>query len=401
MARFIAFPKHDNVILSLDLTEVRFSSKAREGQINRLSTLRLEAGQSTEIVDAAREFGLNRVAGPGSGAPITGVTVLEGQPSSLTQLQTRCPNYELIEDAPLTLVRPTNMSATTPSIDTWHLDAIQLTSARQFGFSGTGMGVGVAVLDTGIEEVNEIMGRVVNAFRLDPATGNAVQITTYDTHGHGTHVAGLVAGSTVGVAPKADLMNFIMIPHGHGNISDFIFAIEFVATRPEISILNMSAGIHGFTGAMSPAISAILAVGILPVIAIGNEGPNTSRSPGNYSNVLSIGASTRNNSVAYFSGGGTMNVNNQIYTVPEMVAPGQDVTSCVVDGNYQSWSGTSMATPIVSGLAALIIEQNPMITEPNLRSEIMSALQTLPGIPADRQGNGLAQLPQYLWPQVT
>jgi len=129
-------------------------------------------------------------------------------------------------------------------------------------------------------------------------------------------VSGLVAGTNVGVAPEAELMNFIMIPNARGNISDFIFAFEFIATRPEISIMNMSAGIPGFHNGMKGAVATLLAVGVLPVVAIGNERKNTSRSPGNYTEVLSIGASTKQDKIANFSGGGTMVVNNQSYKFP-------------------------------------------------------------------------------------
>ena len=129
-----------------------------------------------------------------------------------------------------------------------------------------------------------------------------------------------------------ELTNITMIPKGIGRLSDFVSAIEFVASDPEISILNMSAGIPGYHDGMRVAVEAIVQTGVLPVIAVGNEGRNTSRSPGNYREVLS----------------------------------------------------------------ALIIERHPTITGADLQAELLGAVRKLPGVPAARQGEGLAQLPGAL-----
>ena len=106
-----------------------------------------------------------------------------------------------------------------------------------------------------------------------------------------------------------------------------------------------------------------------------------------------MGASTKDSRIAGFSGGGTMVVDHQSYEVPDLVAPGDGITSCVMDGGYESWNGTSMATPLVSGLAALIIERHPTITVMDLQAELLGAVGEIPGVPVARQGEGLAQLP--------
>ncbi|XYD11673.1 S8/S53 family peptidase [Methylobacterium sp. NMS12] len=254
----------------------------------------------------------------------------------------------------------------------------------------------VGVCDTGIEEVDELQGRIRGAYRID-RTLNRVEPTerSRDTQGHGTHVAGLICGATVGVAPAAQVENIIMIPGGSGNLSDFILAIEHVAQQPHISVLNMSAGIPGYNGEMQPALDALRRVGVLSVIAIGNEGRNTSRSPGNYRSVLSVGASNEAGHVAAFSGGGQMMVDGMTYAVPDCVAPGEQVTSCVMDGGFEAWDGTSMATPVVSGLAALLIERDPSITIAELEDQILSACIKLEA-PEARQGAGLVQYPASL-----
>ena len=391
MPRFIAVPINDVSRSVLSLAAVRFDKEARTSQINRLRRAR---------TDEARR---SKVPGKGSvgGAMIdrsfelalTGIHLIDTDTAHLERLSEALPDHEIVEDEPLSLIDPTRDEHKDESeLDLWHLDAIGLTAARAAGFRNKGTGVGVAVLDTGIAEVPEIGGRVKGSYRLDP-TGSWTSVPTHDTEGHGTHVAGLVAGSRVGVAPGVKLTNVIMIPKGRGMLSDFVSALEFVAGNPEISILNMSAGIPGYRPGMRSAVEAVMRTGVLPVIAIGNDGRNTSRSPGNYREVLSVGASTKDDWVASFSGGGTMVVDHQSYAIPDLVAPGDKVTSCVMGGGYESWSGTSMATAVVSGLAALIIERYPTITGADLQDELLRAARKLPGVAVTRQGEGLAQLP--------
>ena len=89
--------------------------------------------------------------------------------------------------------------------------------------------------------------------------------------------------------------------------------------------------------------------------------------------------------------------NSQSYDVPDLVAPGADVTSCVMGGGYEAWNGTSMATPLVSGVAALIVEKFPNISLADLTDEILSAAVKLPSAPDIRQGRGLLQFPRHIW----
>ncbi|WP_425074781.1 S8 family peptidase [Sagittula sp. S175] len=401
MARYLAIPRYDPVLGTLSMVEVALTPEARGAQVSRV----IEARRQTRGGGLPRRMlrSAKVVAHPEDTLPVTGAMVLElDDPSEVASLRASLPDYEVHEDLPLSLIRPVKASegVTEGPPDTWHLDAIALAAARATGFVGAGEGVGVAVLDTGVAEVEEIAGRVVSSFRLDPETQQPVACPTEDTEGHGTHVAGLVAGRTVGVAPGADLMNYIMLPGALGYISDFIYAIDFVAQRPEIAILNMSAGIPGYNGAMKQAIGMVRRMGVLPVVAIGNEGANLTRSPGNYADVLSVGAATREATVASFSGGGAMVADAQSYDVPDLVGPGKGVTSCVMGGGYEAWNGSSMATPIVSGVAALILERHPTMALSDLVEAVMSVLKPLADVPPARQGGGMVQLPPELWQLV-
>ena len=187
------------------------------------------------------------------------------------------------------------------------------------------------------------------------------------------------------------LINGVLIPGGYGMLSNFVLAIEWVASQPEIQVVNISAGIPGYIADWEEVIDDLLAVGVLPVCAVGNEGRDRSRSPGNYRSVLSVGASDRNSRVASFSGGGTLEVNNHSYTVPDLVAPGKQVYSAVVQGGYEAWDGTSMATPIVTGVASLLLEKNPLIDVLELKDELISMCRDL-SQQRDRQGAVLIQI---------
>ena len=400
MTRFLAIPKEDHTITMLNVAQVRFAKSDREAQISRLRAVRSNTRTESwaNLQDSLNDGVLrNHVE-----LELVGIHLIDADEVHLQEIADALPDYHLFEDERFTLIEPSK-SETEPNetnLDLWHLKAIGIADAREAGFGGSGKGVGVAVLDTGIEEVQEIEGKVKASYSLDPANDTWNAEESRDTHGHGTHVAGLIAGSTVGVAPAVELTNVIMLPGGTGNLSDFISAIELIAGNPEISILNLSAGILGYRDGMRSAVAAVLRAGVLPVVAIGNEGRNTSRSPGNYREVISVGAINKAEKVANFSGGGSMVVESQSYPIPDLVAPGEEVTSCVMGSGYESWNGTSMATPIVSGLAALILERHPTISGPDLQGELLESVRRLPDIAETRQGEGLAQLGDRLWRQV-
>jgi subtilisin family serine protease len=277
------------------------------------------------------------------------------------------------------------------------LDAIGLTKARAAGFEGSGAGVIVAVLDTGIDATHpELEGSVDKAYTFDVPQWEATPMTpSQDTDGHGTHVAGLICGKKVGIAPRAKVLNGVMLPGGHGSIAEMVLALEWVGAQPEVQIVNVSAGIPGYMAEMREIVADLAAAGVLVVCATGNEGRNRTRSPGNYIEPISVGATNRKNQVAGFSSGGTLIADNHQYTVPDLVAPGDDVYSSVMGGGYEAWDGTSMATPIVSGMATLVLEKYPDITLADLAEELLSTCEDL-GLPADRQGAGLVQVQTVL-----
>lgn len=396
--RYIVRPSSFHAISAARLGSTTLTARSRAKQLSILGQLRAEDPATQALALWLDEAGdkVRRLSKDHPSKHATGTMVMEMEPNEAEQLRHEVENVTVVQDQPLELIHPHRANAMSKVLDPnrlWHLDEIGLNAARKSGFHGTGVGVTVAVLDTGIEaNHSEFAGKSISMVTFDVDSWQTqTSQQSIDTSGHGTHVAGLVAGRTVGVAPGATLINGMMIPNDRGLLSDFVLALEWAASQPEIAIVNMSAGIRGFIEGMGDAIEDLLALGVLPVIATGNEGRNRTRSPGNYNSVLSVGACVNGGGVARFSSSGTYSVSHQIYRVPDLVAPGESVTSCVMGGGYEAWDGTSMATPIVSGVAALILERHPRISMLDLMEVLIESSSDL-GVAVERQGAGIVQV---------
>lgn len=377
----------------------RIGKNFRGEQINRLARLQKETDQPSDLLRqwsldmSAAQPALMKGGRPERLArlPISNFEIYQMSATQAHQLRNDLPEFDVIEDTAVSLFDPMatdEKGAIDPAVDLWHLESINLFAARNAGRVGKGVGVDVAILDTGIANHRELTNRIVPGVKVMGSSGTVAPLpAATDSQGHGTHVAGLVGGSTVGVAPGARVVNVLCLPGGNGFLSDILLAIEWATQQPEISIINLSAGMPGFVRGFKTVIDSAMAAGILPVFAIGNEGRSLTRSPGNYAAPLSVGAHQKDATIAPFSGGGTMVVDNQTYTVPDVVAPGADIWSSIQSGGYGKWDGTSMATPIVSGMAALLVERNPTISVIALRDEIEATAKDL-GFAPDRQGKG-------------
>lgn len=371
----------------------------RAMQLKDLARARASDAWGLEVKKRLTDIGALFLTKSESDTPVTGSALVDMPDEDAERMRRELPDTVVLRDQPMGLIEPRRAVAaakkTLAAADLWHLKAIGLEAARKAKkkFAGTGKGVTVAVLDTGIDADHPEIGHAVKgAYRFDTQGWIAHPMTpSQDTDGHGTHVAGLIAGKKVGVAPAAQLLSGVMIPQGRGNLSDFVLALEWCAAQPEVQIVNMSAGIRGYLDGMQTLIADLMAVGILPVVATGNEGRNKTRSPGNYTEVISVGATDKAKHVSSFSSGAIMVADSHQYHVPDLVAPGEGVYSSVMGGGYEAWDGTSMATPIVSGVAALILERHPDITVGQLQEELLTTCVDLK-VDADRQGKGLVQI---------
>ena len=408
MSVYIIRPKTTTVARSLKLASRKFTPESRSSQVAEVVNFWQEDSGYQEITNYLEDS--NTITQYPTYSNITGAKVVDIPDEEVKQLRQDLPNALILRDFPIELIQPErNLTGTRDTIDQndiWHLEAISLNLARQRGFTGTGKGITVAVLDSGIEaNHSEIEGKVIASYRLNPRTREIQPVPFEDTDGHGTHVTGLICGNQVGVAPEAKIINCIMFPNGRiSNFSDWIFWFDWLAKQLEINIVNISAGQHSLTPqqfkAISDSIDELTAIGILPVCAVGNEGWNNSSTPGNCKNSLSVGAIKKQDQiyqVAAFSGNNTIIENQYLsYNVPHVVAPGEGVYSSVKGGGYEAWNGTSMATPIVSGVAALILERDPTMTYLDLFDAVRSNCQDL-GLDSERQGQGLVQIPTTLY----
>jgi subtilisin len=154
-----------------------------------------------------------------------------------------------------------------------------------------------------------------------------------------------------------------------------------------IRILSMSLGFRGWWNNFVPIIEILRSKNVLPVIAVGNEGPGTSRSPGNYPNVVSVGASDEQHLIANFSSSQKFARTNDAL-VPDIVGPGVAIVSSTPGGKYKEMDGTSMATPHIAGLAALLMHAEPAATANQVEAAIFNACKRSPSMTEDRANRG-------------
>jgi serine protease AprX len=310
------------------------------------------------------------------------------------------------------------------------------TEARQtFGYDGTG--ITVAVVDSGVTPAHGDLadsggGQRVDRF-VDFVNG---QSAAYDDYGHGTHVTGIVAGNGFdsggarsGMAPAAHIVALkVLDGSGAGRISDVIAAFGDVLANKDVQhirIVNVSLGAAVYesynTDFLTVAAKRLVDAGIVVVAAAGNRGVNTGHpqygsvlAPGNAPWVLTVGASSHmgtvdrsDDTVAPFSSRGPTPVDYS--AKPDLVAPGVGTESLsspnsflynsrsqyLLSGTiptpwlpYLSLSGTSQATPVVSGTVALMLQANPALTPNAVKAILQYTSQPYPQYDALTEGAG-------------
>jgi len=209
-----------------------------------------------------------------------------------------------------------------------------------------------------------------------------------DDNGHGTHCAGIIGAEgdngegITGINQKVQIMPLKFLGRGgFGSTNDAIEAINYAIDRKKngvnIRIISASWGSTSKSKALEDTIRAAGEAGILFVAAAGNDGSNNDNRPhypSNYDlpNVISVAALDRNDQIASFSNFGSKTVH--------VAAPGKEILSTWLNDGYREASGTSMATPYVSGVGALIIASDPDITMKNLRARILGSADELDSV---------------------
>jgi subtilisin family serine protease len=265
-------------------------------------------------------------------------------------------------------VMETQVTQTNPP---WGLDRIgqrALPLNNGYGYTTTGAGVNVYVIDTGIRLTHtQFGGRAFAAF--DAFGGNAV-----DCNGHGTHVAGTIGGVTYGVAKSVRLFAVrVLSCSGSGSTSGVIAGVDWVTSNSiHPAVANMSLG-GGASTALDNAVRNSIASGVTYAIAAGNSNANAANfSPARVTDAITVGSSTRTDARSSFSNFGS---------VVDIYAPGSSILSAYASSNTATatLSGTSMATPHVAGVAARILQTSPNASPATVRNELVNPATT--GVP--------------------
>ncbi|MEU5905869.1 S8 family serine peptidase [Micromonospora sp. NPDC047467] len=276
----------------------------------------------------------------------------------------------------------------------------QIGAPAAWAAGGTGSGVRVAVLDTGVDTTHpDLVNRIVASRSFIP--GDDV----IDRNRHGTHTASTVAGTGAasggkerGVAPGADLVvGKVLDQDGGGTISGIIAGMEWAARTERARVINKSLGVsawHTQDDPLSQAVNQLTAeTGALFVVSAGNSGPDpyTLGAPGTADAALTIGAVDASDRLAGFSSAGPR-MNDEALK-PDMTAPGVDVLAARSqhtdgEGYYYVDSGTSMAAPHVAGAAALLAQKHPTWTGQQIKDALMSTSARTPDYDAYQAGSG-------------
>jgi subtilisin family serine protease len=262
-----------------------------------------------------------------------------------------------------------SLDATQANPPSWGLDRIDQRNRplnASYTFNWTGAGVTAYVIDTGIRTThNQFGGRAANSFDAFGGNGN-------DCNGHGTHVAGTIGGSTVGVAKGVQLRGVrVLNCSGSGSNSGVIAGVDFVRLNHQApAVANMSLG-GGISSALDTAVNNLHNANVSIAVAAGNNnGANAcNNSPARAANAITVGSTTQTDARSSFS---------NIGTCVDIFAPGSSIVSAWFTSNTAgaTLSGTSMASPHVAGVAALYKQANPSASSTTIRNAIVNNATT-------------------------
>ncbi|WP_432157446.1 S8 family peptidase [Streptomyces sp. bgisy153] len=261
-----------------------------------------------------------------------------------------------------------HVDGTQPSPPSWGLDridqkALPLNNSYTYPDSA-GQGVTAYVIDTGVRITHSDFGGRAS-YGYDAVDNDN---TAQDGHGHGTHVAGTIAGGSYGVAKKAKIVGVRVLNNsGQGTTAQVVAGIDWVAQNAvKPAVANMSLG-GGVDSTLDAAVRNAVAAGVTFAVAAGNETDNASNhSPARVSEAITVGATTSSDYRAGYSNYGS---------VLDLFAPGSSITSAwnSSDTATNTISGTSMATPHVAGAAALYLADHPTATPSQVSDALVAA----------------------------
>jgi subtilisin family serine protease len=268
----------------------------------------------------------------------------------------------------------------------WGVERVQATGVWAEGNKGENIVVGI--IDTGVRGTHEaVKDNYRGAYGWYDPENKAD--APYDNLGHGTHCIGTIAGANgVGVAPAATWMACKACRFGGCPQSDLLECAQFMTCPTDTNgenkdcskaphLVSNSWGGSGGRDIYRDAVNAWLKAGIIPIFANGNSGPSctTASSPGDYETVIAVGATDINDGLASFSSKGP---SKSGLLKPDLSGPGVNIRSSwnTGDAEYKAISGTSMATPHVSGCIALLLSAKPDLTFEEVRDILTKSVDT-------------------------
>jgi subtilisin family serine protease len=243
----------------------------------------------------------------------------------------------------------------------WYLN--QISAPKAWDTTRGSSSITVAVIDGGVQKDHpDLEGKIVKPYNA--VTGG----TIYKTDNHGTHVAGIIAASMngkgiAGVAPNVKIMPINAFTSYGAAAYDVVHAIYY-AVHNGANVINLSLGGYNYSYSMDEAIRYAFTKGTVIIAAAGNSDTYYNTYPAAYDGAFGVSATNSNDKITQFS-----NYGNYI----DFAAPGEAIYSTVAGSGYDYMDGTSMASPVVAGVAALILSKNPLLSPNEVKAILASS----------------------------
>jgi len=340
---------------SISAQEAILQFEEKESIVRQELVVKFKDGTSKEKRESVlRMFGLNEVAFMDVGQ-FSLVKATKGTDvKALAQSLLNHPSIEFVEPNHV-------LSADTAPKDPgyarqWHLPKINALKAWQTTKGNSN--IIVAVVDNGIETTHsEFAGKIISPYDVLTNRGSVPRGE------HGTHVAGIIAAAlnnkgVVGVAPNVKIMP-VNVFSGESATSYYVALGIIYATNQGANIINLSLGGYSSSYYLETAVEYAASKGVILVAAAGNDDTRQRTYPAALEPVIAVSATNKQDYITQFS-----NYGDYI----DISAPGENIYSTFPGNSYRSLSGTSMAAPVVSGTAALILSKNPLLTREEVRN---------------------------------